>query len=141
MTLLRHPMIRALGIITLKTLTMAVISLADVLFIAAYVPVKVHTLVMLPVVFAITFLFGEWIFNHARFEARTVALIIVTTYLWDAFLGALIFASLIGDMSVLAQQQLTPHLLAFALHAAALGAALYDRRRFGRDKNVVEGLQ
>jgi hypothetical protein len=121
---------RALGIISLKTLTLTTISLVDLLYVAQFVPVKVHALVMGIVLFLVTFLFAEWIlFPTPYISPRRFTVLVVVTYLWDAFLAALLWSFLLADSRILYVQSLWAHLLALAIFAAAFGAAWWDRKR------------
>jgi hypothetical protein len=122
--------LRALGIISLKTLAMTLISVMDLLYVAQYVPVKVHALVMGIVLLLVTFLFAEWIlYPTPHISPRRFAAVVVVTYLWDAFFGALLWSFLLSDARILYVQSLLAHLLAFALFTLMFAAAWWDRKR------------
>jgi len=133
-------LLRALGISVLKDTAYIVLQLWGVLFIFGYIPMKVYTLIFGIVFILITFLFGEWTFNQPMVSPRMVLITIVATYALDVLVNILVWSFLAG-VNLFIYQNLASHLIFFSLHALAMAAAYYDRRRFnlGR-RGPAEGL-
>lgn len=122
--------LRALGIITLKIVAMTFISIVDYLYLAQYVPVKVHALIMGIVLFLITFLFAEWIWwKNPRVSWGRVGMVVGVTYAWDVLFTGLLWSALLADATILFAQTWLSHLIGILFYTAAFMAALYDRRR------------
>lgn len=109
---------------------MTLLSLADYLYVAQYVPVKVHALIMGLVLFLVTFLFAEWVWwKNPRVSWGRVGVVVGVAYVWDALLTGLLWSFLLADATILFAQTWLTHLVGIAFHAVAFMAALYDRRR------------
>jgi len=140
MQLQRHFYLRALGIISIKAIAYTVLMVLAIDFFAENIPMKVFLLAMTVVFFLVTFLFGEWIFSVPRMPARGVAIAIIITYLLDVFLNTLIW-SYLWEANLFYTFDAGHQLIMFTLHAAALGAAYYERKRLGIfGKGPVEGI-
>jgi hypothetical protein len=130
---------RTLGISTLKNVVFTVITLFGVIFIHGNVPGKVYVLVSYILFFLNTFLFSEWIWNTTTIPPRGVAQAIVYTYICDSLFSVLVW-SFLTDTNLFYMQSLPTHALFFAVHALAMCAALYERRRFASLRHFSEGL-
>lgn len=134
--------LRALGISAVKIVLLTGVTIADVVLIASYLPVKVHALGMTIVVFLVTFLFGEWLFLDPRgIDARRFSIVAGVTFLWEAFLSLLALGALMGDMRVFLNIDLRGQLIVLILHVLALGAALFDRRRLTKMRRGPGGIE
>lgn len=122
--------LRVLGIISLKTLAMTAIAVVDFLYVAQFVPVKVHALVMGIVLVLVTFLFAEWILSPTpHISPRRFVTVVLVAYVWDAFFGALLWSFLLADSSILYAQSFTAHVVSLLIFGVAFGAAWWDRKR------------
>lgn len=131
---------RAIAISTVKDAVYTALSIWGVLFIFGNVPMKVYTLIFGIIFFLNTFLFAEWMFRVPVLTPRKAALVVFVTYVWDVLLNILIW-SFLADINLFAAQSLPAHLAYFTVHAAAMAAAFYDRRRLGTwQRGPTEGL-
>lgn len=139
-SMFKRPFVRACAITAIKVVVMSTLSILDLVYVAQYIPTRMHALVSTIVFFLATFLFGEAIFVPARANVRKAFGWIVLLYLWESLLGALLWTGFLGDVDVLLNQQFTTHLIMFPIYAAAMFAAWYDVKRLGGESRFSEGL-
>jgi hypothetical protein len=135
----KRPLPRALALTALKVVGLSVFAILDMAFMAQYVPVKVHALVGTMIFFLVTFLVGEAIFMPTRLLAHKVFGWVAILYVWESFLGAMLWMGFLGDASVLFNQRLQDHAIMFVIYGAAMFAAWYDVKRLGGSR-YSEGL-
>lgn len=131
---------RAVLISTAKDVVYTAITLWGVLFVFGNVPMRVYTLIFGIIFFLNTFLFAEWIFRIPILTPRRAAMAVIITYCWDVLLNILIW-SFLTDLNLFAAQSVAAHLAYFAVHATAMAAAYYERKRLGpAQRGMAEGL-
>lgn len=135
----KRPYLRALLIGSIQVLVASAVTVAEMLAFGDRIPFKVHMLVSALLLFAFTFLFGEWIFMDPPPNVRRVAGIILATFAWEWVISVLVWSSITGDNLFLAQNA-PSFFMGFAIHCAAMAAAYYDRSRLPEGHGPWEGL-
>jgi len=136
---MKHLLIRALGIWTIKTVVYAAFTIVSILFLLESVSHVILSAAHYFMTFLLVFLFSEWIFMKARVNLRRLVVVIVSTFAWDIALSLAFSVWLLGPY-----RYATPwyqNVLFFAIHASAMSLAYYARKRFAAMTGLPEGLE
>ena len=132
--------LRAFSITTLKTVVYLLLTTVSLLFLGDKISALIFGVVSLAVYFINTFLFSEWLFKGEHIPILPLAIVIAGTYVWDTVL-ALMFNSWLLGRNLFATQEFVALFILFLLHAIAMSAAYYIRKRYGAERGLAEGLE
>lgn len=131
---------RSIGISTLKSIVYIILAIIGILFLASQLPPMLYLAIFYLLFFINTFLFSEWIFRKQDVRTLEVVSVIVITYIWDVLFISMFFTWLV-DINIFAQQDAVQHLIFGTMHAIAMYAVYYIRKRFAAKSGLAEGLE
>jgi hypothetical protein len=133
--------LRAFSITTLKNIVFILALNMGLLFLGDKIPAFTFGIIFQAIYFLNTFLFSEWLFKKGEcIPLIPLGIVILGTYVWDSFV-ALLFNSWLFEWNLFVTQEFLSHLYLFVIHAAAMAAAYYVRKRFGAERSLSEGLE
>ncbi|MBD3251567.1 hypothetical protein GF380_03905 [Candidatus Uhrbacteria bacterium] len=131
--------LRALAISALKSTTYMFALLFGIIFIAEHISPFLFLLTLYCFYFLITFLFAEWIFNDVHIRTKALVIIILISFIIETILLVAFFRRL--GMTTFNMTVIYRSFIFLAMHAGAMIAAKYVRKRFWATSGLAEGLE